>query len=48
MLAQNKAIELFKIVEEKRLIIACKTESQLCDEILQIATDEFGVENHWG
>jgi Xaa-Pro aminopeptidase len=48
MLAQNKAIELFKIVEERGLIIAGKTESQLCDEILQIAKDEFGVENHWG
>ena len=48
LLAEKKAKELFGIVEQRGLIIAGKTEKQLCDEILQIAKDEFGVKNHWG
>jgi Xaa-Pro aminopeptidase len=47
-LSQQKAIELFKAVEERGLIISGKTEQQLCTEILHIAKTEFGVENHWG
>lgn len=47
-LAEQKAKELFDVVEQRGLIIAGKTEKQLADEILQIAKDEFGVENHWG
>lgn len=46
--AEQKAKKLFNIVENRGLIIAGKTEKQLCDEILQIAKTEFGVENHWG
>ena len=48
MLAQQKAIELFNIVEQRGLIIAGKTEKQLSDEIVQIAKEVFGTENHWG
>jgi Xaa-Pro aminopeptidase len=48
LLAQNQAIALFDTIKEKGLISAGKTESQLCDEIAQIAKDQFGVENHWG
>jgi Xaa-Pro aminopeptidase len=48
VLAEQKAKELFNTVEKRGLIIAGKTEKQLCDEILQIAKDEFGVVNHWG
>lgn len=47
-LAEQKAKELFNSVEQRGLIIAGKTENQLCDEILQIAKDEFGIETHWG
>ncbi len=47
-LAEQKAKELFKTIESRGLIIAGKTEKQLCDEILQIAKDEFCIENHWG
>lgn len=47
-LAEKKAIELFSTVEHRGLIVAGKTEKQLCDEIIQIAKDEFGVDNHWG
>jgi Xaa-Pro aminopeptidase len=48
VLAEQKAKELFNIVEQRGLISAGKTEKQLCDEILQIAKDDFGVVNHWG
>jgi Xaa-Pro aminopeptidase len=47
-LSEQKAKELFKTVEDRGLIIPGKTEKTLCDEILQIAENEFGVENHWG
>ncbi len=47
-LAEQKAKALFKAVEDRGLIIAGKTEKELCDEVLQIAKEEFGVENHWG
>jgi Xaa-Pro aminopeptidase len=47
-LSEMKAKALFKTVEDKGLIIAGKTEKQLADEIVQIAKDIFGTENHWG
>ena len=46
--SEQKAKELFKAIEDKGLIIAGKTEKQLCNEILQLAKVDFGVENHWG
>jgi Xaa-Pro aminopeptidase len=46
--SEQKPKELFKAVEDRGLIIPGKTEKTLCDEILQIARDEFGVEHHWG
>jgi Xaa-Pro aminopeptidase len=48
MLAEQKAKELFYTVEKRGLIVAGKSESILCDEILKIAKEDFGVENHWG
>jgi Xaa-Pro aminopeptidase len=48
ILAEQKAKQLFNKIEASGLIVAGKTESQLCNEILQIARDDFGVENHWG
>jgi Xaa-Pro aminopeptidase len=47
-LSEMKAKALFKTVEDKGLIIPGKTEKQLADEIVQIAKDVFGTENHWG
>jgi Xaa-Pro aminopeptidase len=47
-LAEQKAKELFKSIEDKGLIIPGKSEKQLCDEIVQIAKDEFNVDKHWG
>jgi len=46
-LAEQKAKALFSAVEEKGLIIAGKSEKQLCDEIVKIAKEDFGIENHW-
>jgi len=48
LLSEQKAKELFKTIEDRGLIIPGKTENQLCDEIVQIAKEDFGVENHWG
>jgi Xaa-Pro aminopeptidase len=48
MFAEQRAKELFHAVEQKGLIVAGKSEAVLCGEILQLAKDDFGVENHWG
>lgn len=48
MLAEQKAKELFNTIDQRGLIIPGKTEKELSDEIVQIAKDDFGVENHWG
>jgi Xaa-Pro aminopeptidase len=47
-LAELKAKELFKAIEDRGLIIPGKSEKQLCEEIVQIARQDFAVENHWG
>jgi Xaa-Pro aminopeptidase len=47
-LSQQKAKDLFTTIENRGLIVAGKSEQQLCDEIVQIAKDDFGAENHWG
>jgi len=47
ILAEEKAKELFKTVEERGLIVPGKSESQLIDEIIQIAKEDFGIENYW-
>jgi Xaa-Pro aminopeptidase len=47
-LAEQKAKELFNSVEARGLIVSGKSEATLCNEILQIARNDFGVENHWG
>jgi len=46
-LAEQKTKELFKTVEERGLIAAGKMESILCNEVVQIAKDVFGIENYW-
>jgi Xaa-Pro aminopeptidase len=47
MLAEQKAKTLFSAVEERGLIIAGKSERQLIEEIVQIAKDDFSIENYW-
>lgn len=46
-LAEQKAKELFKTVEERGLIVAGKMESTLSKEVVQIAKDVFGIEDYW-
>ena len=48
LLAEQKAKELFNTVEERGLIIPGKSELQLIEEIVKIAKEDFGIENHWG
>jgi Xaa-Pro aminopeptidase len=48
VLAEQKAKELFNAIEDRGLIVSGKTEKQLCEEIVKIAKEDFGTENHWG
>lgn len=47
MLAEQKAKELFSIVEERGLIVPGKSESQLIEEVVQIAKGDLGIEKYW-
>ena len=47
ILAEQKAKELFYTVEERGLIVSGKSEAALCEEIVKIAREDFGIENHW-
>ena len=46
--AEQKAKELFDIVEQRGLIVAGKSEKELSDEIVKIAKEDFGTGIHWG
>ncbi|SHM77396.1 M24 family metallopeptidase [Mucilaginibacter sp. OK098] len=46
-LAEQKAKELFDAVEERGLIAPGKSESELTEEIVELAKNEFGIENFW-
>jgi Xaa-Pro aminopeptidase len=48
VLAEQKAKELFDIVEKRGLIVAGKSEKELSDEIVKIAKEDFGTGIHWG
>ncbi len=45
--AQYTTIALFEAVEKKGLITAGKTESQLSNEINQLALEKFSIQQHW-
>jgi Xaa-Pro aminopeptidase len=45
--AQQKTIELFKEVERQGLIVSGKYESELRTEIVKLAKEMFGTEEHW-
>ncbi len=47
ILAEQKTKDLFNAVEARGLIVAGKSEKELCNEIVQIAKEDFGIENHW-
>jgi Xaa-Pro aminopeptidase len=48
IIAEQKAKELFYAAEQQGLIVAGKSEAALSHEIVQLAKDDFGVEDHWG
>jgi Metallopeptidase family M24 len=45
--AQNIALQLFKSIEERGLIIPGKSENQLNTEIFNLANELFGIEKYW-
>lgn len=45
--AEEKAAELFKVVEERKLIVAGKSERELNNEIFDLANELFGIEKYW-
>jgi len=47
ILAEQKAKALFNLIEHRRLIVAGKSEAELCNEIVQTAIEDFGIEEHW-
>jgi Xaa-Pro aminopeptidase len=47
ILAEQKSKDLFAAVEKRGLISPGKTERELCEEIVQLAKAEFGIEDHW-
>jgi Xaa-Pro aminopeptidase len=46
-LAEQRTKDLYKAVEDRGLIVPGKLESVLNAEIVKLAKDEFGMENHW-
>lgn len=47
ILAELKAKELFRTVEEKGMIVPGKSESQLIEEVVQLAHSNFGIMQYW-
>ncbi|MDP9076938.1 MAG: aminopeptidase P family protein [Bacteroidota bacterium] len=46
-LAEQKAKELFNMVETRGLIVPGKSESELITEVVELAKSEFGIESFW-
>ncbi len=45
--AEQKAKELFKMVDERRLITPGKSERELTEEVVALAKSQFGIDNFW-
>lgn len=45
--AERLTLQLFEAVEKSNLIVAGKTESQLCLEVCDIASRQFRINEHW-
>jgi hypothetical protein len=45
--SEKIASELFKLVEKNNLIVAGKSEQQLNDEVVKLANEKFGIDQHW-
>ena len=44
--AENIALQLFKAVEDRQLIVAGKSERQLNNDVFKLAAELFGLEKH--
>ena len=47
ILAERKAKELFKAVDELRLMVPGKSERELTEEIVELANEYFGITQFW-
>jgi len=47
ILAERKAKELFKAIEELRLMVPGKSERELTEEIVELANEYFGITQFW-
>jgi Xaa-Pro aminopeptidase len=47
ILAEQKAKELFKAVEDRGLIVPGKSERELSEEIVSLANDVYGIAQYW-
>jgi Xaa-Pro aminopeptidase len=47
MEAEVKATQLFRTIEDRKLIVAGKSEKQLNTEIFNLAFELFGIEKYW-
>src|SRR5258708_40013186 len=47
VLAEQKAKELFKAVEDRGLIAPGKSERELSEEIIGLANEAFGITQYW-
>jgi Xaa-Pro aminopeptidase len=47
MEAEQKAAELFKVAEDRKLVKAGKSERQMNEEIFALAKELFGIEKYW-
>lgn len=45
--AERNAFDLVRIIEDRGVIRSGRTEREIEQEILSIATNEFGIEQHW-
>jgi Xaa-Pro dipeptidase len=45
--AEQKALQLFKAIEDRGLITGGKSEKQLNTEIFKLASELFGIEKYW-
>lgn len=47
IIAEEKALLLFKTIEERKFIVAGKTEKELNKEIYNLAYELFGIKKYW-
>jgi Xaa-Pro aminopeptidase len=45
--AETKALQLFQVIEDRKLIVPGKSENQVNSEIFDLAFELFGIEKYW-